>query len=106
LPILLTGWDTTPRHKQRGVVSRNFDVAGLRQHLQRIGQRLAAQAGPPMLIIKSWNEWAEGNLLEPDDQFGFQLLESYRDWVAEGGAQISRSGFSRDPVRVAQEHRG
>lgn len=84
LPILLTGWDTTPRHKQRGVVSRNFDVAGLRQHLQRIGQRLADQSGPPMLIIKSWNEWAEGNLLEPDDQFGFQLLEAYRDWLAAG----------------------
>ena len=37
-----------------------------------------------MLIIKSWNEWAEGNLLEPDDQFGFQLLEAYRDWLAAG----------------------
>lgn len=92
LPILLTGWDTTPRHKERGVVSRNFGVEGMRRHLARIGQRLARQDGPPMLIIKSWNEWAEGNLLEPDDQFGFQLLETYRDWVAQ----------QRRPVEPAQ----
>ena len=36
LPILLTGWDTTPRHQERGVVSRNFGVEGLRRHLQHI----------------------------------------------------------------------
>lgn len=26
------------------------------------------------VFIKSWNEWAEGNVLEPDDIFGTKLL--------------------------------
>ena len=27
-------------------------------------------------MIKSWNEWAEGNYLEPDQEFGLGWLEA------------------------------
>ena len=30
------------------------------------------------LIIKSWNEWAEGNYLEPDLKYGRQYLEAVK----------------------------
>ena len=30
---------------------------------------------PPFIVIKSWNEWAEGNHLEPDSTYGRQWLE-------------------------------
>lgn len=32
-----------------------------------------------IIFIKSWNEWAEGNHLEPDLKFGRQYLEVVRD---------------------------
>jgi hypothetical protein len=32
--------------------------------------------GERVLMIKSWNEWAEGNYLEPDDQYGRGRLEA------------------------------
>ncbi len=35
----------------------------------------ALQVEAPILILKSWNEWAEGNLIEPDSIFGYRLLE-------------------------------
>ncbi len=32
-----------------------------------------------IIFIKSWNEWAEGNHLEPDLKFGNQYLEVIQD---------------------------
>ena len=33
-------------------------------------------AGEQVVVIKSWNEWAEGNYLEPDAEFGLGRLEA------------------------------
>ena len=35
-----------------------------------------------VLMIKSWNEWAEGNYLEPDRQYGHARLEMLASEVA------------------------
>jgi hypothetical protein len=44
-----------------------------------------AAANPPgeqVVVIKSWNEWAEGNYLEPDAEFGLGRLEALQREVA------------------------
>jgi hypothetical protein len=35
------------------------------------------------VIIKSWNEWGEGNYLEPDLRYGRKYLEAIRDSLQE-----------------------
>ena len=32
-----------------------------------------------LLFVKSWNEWAEGNHLEPDLKFGLGYLDVIRE---------------------------
>jgi len=39
-----------------------------------------------LLLLKSWNEWAEGNILEPDSVYGFGMLEALRDALTHASA--------------------
>ena len=34
-------------------------------------------------MLKSWNEWGEGNYIEPDTEFGHGYLEALRDGMSE-----------------------
>ena len=32
-----------------------------------------------IIILKSWNEWGEGNYVEPDQEFGHGFLDAIRE---------------------------
>ncbi|MEO5775560.1 MAG: glycoside hydrolase family 99-like domain-containing protein [Flavobacterium sp.] len=34
---------------------------------------------PNFVVIKSWNEWAEGNYLEPDLKYGHEWLNAVKE---------------------------
>ena len=36
-------------------------------------------------MIKAWNEWAEGNVLEPSVKFDYEILESVKQVKREVG---------------------
>ena len=63
---LIPGWDNTPRSGRRGLVFMN-ETPELFSHL--VQRTLAVLEKRPyqerLLFLKSWNEWAEGNVLEP-----------------------------------------
>ena len=37
--------------------------------------------------MKSWNEWAEGNYVEPDLKFGWKFLDVLRDTLIQNVAR-------------------
>ncbi|WP_372622453.1 glycoside hydrolase family 99-like domain-containing protein [Falsiroseomonas sp.] len=83
LPGVLTGWDNTPRAGRRGHVFEGFSPALLRRYLGKATDLVAAY--PPqhrIVFLKAWNEWAEGNYLEPDATFGRTLLDAVAAEVA------------------------
>jgi hypothetical protein len=43
------------------------------------------------VFLKSWNEWAEGNHLEPDLRFGHRNLEIVSEVLGTGRAPVSRA---------------
>ena len=75
-------------------------AAGLRplfrHHLRdAVVTAMSKPVGRRLVFVKSWNEWAEGNHLEPDRRFGRAYLEVVRDEVLRAGAASSDDGASR-----------
>ena len=79
-PCLIHAWDNTPRSGRRGVVVEGASPELYRQLLDST-IRVLKQRPPDkrLLFLKSWNEWAEGNHLEPDLKFGTGFLEAIRE---------------------------
>jgi hypothetical protein len=71
-------WDNTPRRQENGTVFLNTNPAKFYQYIE-----LCKKFRPEIknlknnyLFINSWNEWAEGAHIEPDNFNGFNNLTS------------------------------
>lgn len=79
-PVALPNWDNTPRSGMRGLVLHNSAPELFRVHLKQALARLEGRRNEDRIIfLKAWNEWAEGNYVEPDQKWGTQWLEVIRD---------------------------
>lgn len=75
-PCVLTNWDNTPRWGRAGQVLVDPDPAWLGTMVRNAIETVATRPGDQLVFIKSWNEWAEGNHLEPDARDGRARLEA------------------------------
>jgi hypothetical protein len=79
IPSVVPNWDNTPRSGINGIVlegatPKTFSIALNRavsyvqndNHINNI------------IFIKAWNEWAEGNYIEPDQKYGLKWLEEIK----------------------------
>jgi len=79
-PILYSDWDNTSRSGVNGWLFTDFSIDLFREYiLKACMQTENKDKEEKFIFIKSWNEWAEGNYLEPDIKFGTKLLESFKD---------------------------
>ena len=84
-PCALHAWDNTPRSGGNGVVLWGATPERYRAHLRAAVEALAHRpAEQRLLFLKSWNEWAEGNHLEPDLRDGHAWLEAVRAEIVAG----------------------
>ena len=75
-PCIVPNWDNTARCGVNGVVLFDSTPELFRKHLKSaINQIVGRDLDKKIIFIKSWNEWAEGNYLEPDQKFGHRYLE-------------------------------
>lgn len=66
IPCLLTGWDNTPRYNKKGFLINGNISSLLKKQLAIVkNQYYSRNKFPEIVLIKAWNEWAEGNILEP-----------------------------------------
>lgn len=87
-PSVIHAWDNTPRSGVNGLVFHNSSPGLFRKALQRAFDMTRSKKPDDRLIfLKSWNEWAEGNHLEPDLRNGHGylevVLEEYRSEIVQ-----------------------
>jgi lipopolysaccharide biosynthesis protein len=106
IPCVCPGWDNTPRREKGAIIFLNSTPALYESWLSEVVKRQAARLSAlperngltPMeslIFINAWNEWAEGNHLEPDQKWGRAYLEAtrraLRTHVAAGPSQLTPS---------------
>jgi lipopolysaccharide biosynthesis protein len=78
-PCVFVSWDNTPRKGVDGIVMTNSTPGGFETALsERVQSIIDKPFDDRLIFINAWNEWAEGNYLEPDLKYGTQYLEAVK----------------------------
>ena len=76
-PTVFPNWDNTPRMGRRGLVLENSTPRLFEAHIRSAIEALSNRdAEHRIVFLKSWNEWGEGNYMEPDTDWGYAYLDA------------------------------
>jgi lipopolysaccharide biosynthesis protein len=98
IPCVCPGWDNSPRRRTGAVIFLNSTPELYEGWLREIVNRQAARTrvegksgiSPESLVfINAWNEWAEGNHLEPCQKWGRAYLEATRRALGANQGAVS-----------------
>lgn len=78
LPTICPNFDHTPRSGMRGLVYTNSTPERFKKHASQILE-IVAKKKNQVVFLKSWNEWGEGNYMEPDLKFGKGYIDALRE---------------------------
>ncbi len=84
IPVITSNWDHSPRSGKKLSIFINCEPRYFKSLVKRVCE-IVSQKKNDLVIVKSWNEWGEGNYLEPDLEFGRGMLEALRDGRQESG---------------------
>jgi hypothetical protein len=83
-PCIFPNWDHSPRSGRAGHIFINSTPQAFKKHVKSVLNTVKDK--PPqhqIVFLKSWNEWAEGNYIEPDLKFGRGYLEALKEAIIE-----------------------
>lgn len=79
IPTIIPNWDHSPRSGAKGLILTNATPKLFQKHVEEVISLIKDKKEEERLIfIKSWNEWGEGNYLEPDLKYGCGHLEAFK----------------------------
>lgn len=82
IPTLVPNWDHTPRSGKNAIILQNSTPDLFKKAVQRAIDVVREKPKEEQIVmIKSWNEWGEGNYMEPDLQFGTQYIDALREII-------------------------
>ncbi len=98
-------WDNSPRRRQAAVVLDGSTPGLYEAWLAGIARRIDDyRLDENLLFINAWNEWGEGNHLEPDMRHGKAYLEATKRGLSAGKTAVitqAAGGAAEDTKRPA-----
>lgn len=81
IPVTDPGWDSRPWHGPNARVRTGKTPGLFRQMLLNAREFVEKRkvAGPKMVLIEAWNEFGEGDYLEPHREWGFGHVDAVRE---------------------------
>lgn len=75
-PTIIPNWDHSPRSGRGGHILINSTPHVFEDHIRSTFHNIQEKEFEHQIVfLKSWNEWAEGNYIEPDLKFGKGYLK-------------------------------
>jgi hypothetical protein len=76
-PCIFVAWDDSPRRGENGIIITESTPeafeSGLGHHIELVAHKPFDER---LVFVNAWNEWGEGNHLEPDLKYGLGYLEA------------------------------
>jgi hypothetical protein len=80
IPLIAPNWDHSPRSGRKGIILHKskpeYFGKVVRMALDIVKDKTKDEQ---LIMIKSWNEWGEGNYMEPDLEFGHGYLDALKN---------------------------
>lgn len=79
-PTMMPNWDHTPRSGIKGDLYEKSTPELFQKHAEQVLSLVSKKPKKYQIIfLKSWNEWGEGNYMEPDLKFGKGYIYALRN---------------------------
>ena len=79
-PTIMPQWDRSPRSGVTNGIYINSTPENFKKHvIQALELISKKQSEHRILFLRSWNEWAEGNYVEPDITYGHGFLDVLKE---------------------------
>ena len=75
IPVLLPNWDNTPRREAGALILHNATPEQFFLHCKDVFDLIKGKENRTV-FLKSWNEWGEGNYMEPCQKYGHGYLNA------------------------------
>jgi hypothetical protein len=83
-PSIFPNWDHSPRFSRKGHIYINSTPEAFKKHVKNVLQTINNKPEQHQVVfLKSWNEWAEGNYMEPDLKFERGYLKALKEAIAD-----------------------
>ncbi|HEX6927544.1 MAG TPA: glycoside hydrolase family 99-like domain-containing protein [Longimicrobiaceae bacterium] len=103
-PCVAPSWDNTARRQTGACILTGSTPELYGSWLRRVVEGFQPFGpGEDLIFLNAWNEWAEGNHLEPCQKWGRRYLEATRDVLSTASRKVQTTpgAPSSDPLEAA-----